>query len=78
MIQSTDNGTCRADGDLSPVVVDAPHAARLLGIGERLLAKETKAGRIPCVRIGRRVLYSVERLRKLVDGDMAEERVQHG
>ncbi|NNF44242.1 MAG: helix-turn-helix domain-containing protein [Phycisphaerales bacterium] len=38
-------------------------AARALGIGERLLWSKTNAGEIPCVRIGRAVVYPVDLLR---------------
>lgn len=38
-------------------------AARALGIGQRLLWSRTNAGEIPCVRIGRTVVYPVDLLR---------------
>lgn len=38
-------------------------AARALGIGERLLWSETKAGRIPHTRIGTAIIYPVDQLR---------------
>ena len=41
-----------------PLLVDAPTAARLLGISARLLWDLTHQGKIKCKRIGRRVLYS--------------------
>jgi excisionase family DNA binding protein len=45
------------------LLVDAPEAARLLSISLRLLWTYTADGRIPSVRIGRRVLYPVAKLR---------------
>jgi excisionase family DNA binding protein len=42
-------------------------AARALGISERSLFSATKSGTIPFVRIGSRVLYSVDALKKWVD-----------
>ncbi len=42
-------------------------AARALGIGERLLWSKTNAGEIPCVRIGRAVVYPVNLLREYLD-----------
>ena len=39
-------------------------AAKALGIGERLLWSKTNIGEIPCVRIGRAVVYPVDLLRE--------------
>lgn len=44
---------------LAPLAVGAVEAARLLGIGRRLLWSKTAAKEIPSVRIGRRVVYRV-------------------
>jgi excisionase family DNA binding protein len=41
-------------------------AARALAISERTLWRLTKSGRVPHVRVGRRVLYDVEELRTWV------------
>lgn len=46
-----------------PILVDAAEAARILSISPRHLWELTNRGEIPCVRTGRRVLYSVETLR---------------
>jgi len=46
----------------TPLALRPREAARALGIGERLLWSETNAGRIPCVRIGRAVIYPVAML----------------
>lgn len=43
-------------------------AAQALGIGERLLWSKTNAGEIPCVRIGRAVVYPIEALRVYLAG----------
>ena len=53
-----------ADGpDAPPRLALRPReAARALGIGERLLWSKTNAGEIPCVRIGRAVVYPVASL----------------
>lgn len=48
------------------IAVSAPEAARMLGIGTRLLWSLTNRGELPCVRLGRRVLYSVDELRRLL------------
>jgi len=39
------------------LTLNAAEAARILGIGERLLQKLTTQKRIPHIRLGRRVLY---------------------
>ncbi len=39
-------------------------AARALNIGERLLWSMTNRGEIPCVRLGKAVLYPVDALRE--------------
>lgn len=49
------------------LLVGRLEAARMLSIGERLLWDLTKAGEIPHVRLGRRVLYSPEDLRAYID-----------
>ncbi len=49
------------------IAVDSREAARLLGISERSLYTLTKAGRIPCFRLGRSVRYYVATLRTLTD-----------
>lgn len=41
----------------APLLVGASEAARLLAISPRTLWAMTKAGRVPCARIGGRVLY---------------------
>lgn len=49
-----------------PINLGADDAARTLGISTRTLWSWTSAGRIPHVRLGRRVLYPVESLRAWV------------
>jgi excisionase family DNA binding protein len=46
--------------------VSVPEAARQLGISPRFLWGLTRAGKIECVRIGRRVLYDQEALRRFI------------
>jgi excisionase family DNA binding protein len=55
-------GKLPATHQAEPLAVDAPRAARRLGIGTRALWSLTAAGKIPHVRIGRRVLYRVAAL----------------
>ncbi len=47
-----------------PLAVRPAVAAKMLSISERLLWSKTNCGEIPCVRIGRSVLYSVETLKR--------------
>lgn len=48
------------------LAVNAVEAAEMLGISERTLWKWTREKRVPSVKIGRRVLYPVDGLRRLV------------
>ena len=65
--------------NLAPVPMSAPprlalraaEAAAALGIGRRLLWQQTNARVIPCVRIGRAVVYPVAVLEKWL-ADQAE------
>lgn len=50
------------------ISVSARQAARLIGLPLRTLQAETKAGKIPAARrIGRRYLYLVEELKRMVE-----------
>ncbi len=48
------------------ILVSKREAARLLGISERTLHTWMKRGIVPAVKVGRRVLFSVESLRAWV------------
>ena len=49
------------------LLLSVPEAAKALGrISERTLFSLTASGEIRCVRIGRRVLYSVEELQRFI------------
>lgn len=50
-----------------PVTLDMPAAAQSLGISERKLWALTKAGKVPHVRIGRRLLYPVHLLQRWLE-----------
>lgn len=53
---------------LKPLLLRPRDAARVLGIGERLLWSMTAPrGPIPCVRFGRCVLYPLTDLQALID-----------
>lgn len=47
-------------------LLDYAAAAQALGISEPWLKKETQAGRVPCVRLGRAVRFSEENLDAIV------------
>ncbi len=50
------------------ISVSARQAARLIGLPLRTLQAETKAGRIPAARrIGRRYVYLIEELKRMVE-----------
>lgn len=49
------------------LAVGRSEAAEMLGISERLLWTWTNAGSIPHVRIGARVLYPVDELRRWLE-----------
>jgi hypothetical protein len=50
------------------ISVSAKHAARLIGLPLRTLQAETRAGHIPAARrIGRRYIYLIEDLKRMVE-----------
>ena len=53
-------GTCHCHGE--PLALDARAAAARLAISTRTLARLVVAGRIPVVRIGRRMVFRVASL----------------
>jgi len=53
---------------IEPLAVGAKEAARLLSISERSLWTLTKDGKIHAARVGRKLLYSVDELRRFVSG----------
>ncbi len=55
--------TPSGDGAISSLAMRPRQAAKALGIGQRKLWELTKAGAIPCVRVGRCVLYPTDELR---------------
>ena len=52
--------------DFGPIAYRPSEAARVLGISLSHLDRMTKAGEIPCARIGRLRLYGDEELRRWV------------
>jgi excisionase family DNA binding protein len=55
-------GSDAAPNALKKILISAREAAECLGISERTLWSETKAGHIPSVRLNRRVLYRPDSL----------------
>lgn len=56
----------------APMALRPREAAKVLGIGARLLWSETNAGRIPHVRIGRAVVYPLDALREWLAAQAAK------
>lgn len=56
----------------APMALRPREAAKVLGIGARLLWSETNAGRIPHVRIGRAVIYPLDALREWLAAQAAK------
>ena len=54
------------DGSPRPIAYRPSEAARVLGISLSHLDRMTKAGEIPCARVGRLRLYGDEELRRWV------------
>ena len=60
-------------GDVSPIpstsdelLVSGPVIAKRMSISLRMLQEQTRQGILPCVRIGRRVLYRPETIRAIL------------
>jgi len=51
--------------------VSIPQAAKLLNVGKPLMASLVKTGKIRAVKLGKRVVVSVQSLREFVDGGAA-------
>jgi excisionase family DNA binding protein len=50
--------------ELPPLAVDAPGAAKLLGLCETTIRQKAKSGEIPSKRIGTRLIFPVDALKK--------------
>jgi excisionase family DNA binding protein len=62
-----DTATAKTNGEAgTPLLVSMREAAQLLGVCARTVWGLTRAGELPCVRIGVRVLYSPDTLRRWV------------
>jgi len=59
-------------GNIERLAVDVGEAARMLGVSPRTLWTWKKIGKVTFVKIGRRVLYPIDGLRKLVNGGIPD------
>jgi excisionase family DNA binding protein len=57
---------------VSPLLIDLPTAAAMLSISERTLHSKVKAGAVPFVRIGSRVLFSPPALQSWIEAGCPE------
>jgi excisionase family DNA binding protein len=58
---------------IPPIGVSIPQAAKLLNIGKPLMANLVKTGKIRAVKLGKRVVVSVQSLRDFVDGTQSPD-----
>jgi len=59
----------RKQSDSIPQIgVSIPQAAKLLNVGKPLMANLVKTGKIRAVKLGKRVVVSVQSLRDFIDG----------
>ena len=58
---------------IEPLALRGPEAAVALGVGLTMLRELTLRGEVPCVRMGRAVVYPVEALRAYL-----RERIEKG
>jgi len=54
--------------NIERIGVSIPQAAKLLNIGKPLMSQLIKTGKIRAVKLGKRVVVSVQSLREFVDG----------
>ena len=54
---------------MEPLAVDLREASRLTSLSVRTLRRYAQTGRLPVVRVGRRILVPLESLRTLVRSD---------
>ena len=61
-----------------PPLLTTPEAARLLRVHRNTLDREREAGRVRCVRIGRRVFFTEGQLRDYLDRQSDEQQEPQG
>ena len=62
----------------APIALRPREAARALGVSERWLWEQTKAGEIPCTKIGRVTLYPREMLEEWLRRRAAQQQPEGG
>jgi len=53
--------------EIDPLLLSPAQASRALSISERTLWTLTRAGTVPCIRIGKLVRYSVDGLKRYIE-----------
>lgn len=61
-----------------PMALRPREAARALGVSERWLWEQTKAGEIPCTKVGRVTLYPREMLEEWLRRRAAQQQAEGG
>lgn len=61
-----------------PMALRPREAARALGVSERWLWEQTKAGEIPCTKVGRVTLYPREMLEEWLRRRAAQQQPEGG
>ena len=59
--------------NIPQIGVSIPQAAKLLNIGKPLMSELVKTGQIRAVKLGKRVVVSVQSLREFIDGTKAPD-----
>jgi excisionase family DNA binding protein len=57
--------------DIRPIGVSIPQAAKMLGVSKKTFYPLIREGKVRTIKIGRRVLVSVQSLHEFVDGKTA-------
>lgn len=58
--------TEKTETTVERLTVTVAEAAKMIGVSERTVYLLTRSGELPCKRIGRRVLYSIDEIRQFI------------
>jgi excisionase family DNA binding protein len=58
----------RKQTEASPIGISSTQAAKMLNVGRPLMAHMVKTGKVRSLKLGKRVVVSVQSLHKLMDG----------
>jgi excisionase family DNA binding protein len=64
----------KAESAVERLTASTVEAAKMIGVSPGMIAKLTRQGKLTGKKIGRRVLYSIQELRRFIDGDQTERR----